>query len=55
MNGFTLGGIKWHQMTPVINQEKGRWSLVRHLKTDVQLYEEGGSSGIKPISVNLSC
>lgn len=47
--------IKWHQMTPVINQKKGRWSLVRHLKTDMQLYEEGGGSGIKPINVNLSC
>lgn len=42
-------------MTLVINQEKGRWSLVRHLKTDVQLYEEGGGSGTKPININLRC
>lgn len=53
MNGFILGGIKWHQMTVVINQEKGRWSLVWHLKADVRLYEEGGGSGAKPININL--
>lgn len=55
MNGFILGGIKWHQMTLVINQEKGRWSPVWHLETDVQLYEKGGGTGTKPININLQC